>query len=70
VRHPAAGGDPTAHPQALQGRTRRPRAFGRPPARCARRPQPCARARGPGLRQAQTVHWTVCVRAQLLAAPE
>ena len=32
---------------------------------------PTARARGPGLRQAQTVHRTVCVRAQCigLAAP-
>jgi hypothetical protein len=30
--------------------------------------RPCARASGPGLRQAQTVHRTVCVQAQLLAA--
>ena len=39
-------------------------------ARFARRLETSARARGPGLRQAQTVLRTVCVRAQLLAATE
>ena len=32
---------------------------------------PCRprRASGPALRQAQTVHWTVCVRAQPIGSP-